>query len=193
MSLGHDDFKRDWKVEILRQPPLIAPARQFTWPLHIAGEEDALARGALRLLVRPASGGVFLATCALGFTDPAMPTAVYGSPNPGEICAVAGGYAYIAEVSTPERCMQIPMKPVAEVVPLPEHGLLLFVGFHTIAAWGKDGVAWTSGKLSWEGLKLTSISGDKLHGLGWNMLTDRDVPFELDLRTGEHSGGGFSK
>lgn len=193
MSLGQDTFERGWKVEVLKQPPLIAPARQVTWPMQIAGEEDALARGALSLIVRPSAGGIFLATCALGFTDPAMPTAVYGCPNPGEICAVAGGYAYIAEVSTPERCTQVPMKPVAEIVPLPEHGLLLFAGFHGIAAWGANGITWTSGRLSWEGLKLKSVEGGHLHGLGWNMLTDREVPFQLDLRNGEHTGGGFTR
>ena len=28
MSLGEDTFERGWSVEILKQPPLIAPARQ---------------------------------------------------------------------------------------------------------------------------------------------------------------------
>jgi len=27
--------------------------------------------------------------------------------------------------------------------------------------------------------------------MGWNMLTDREVPFSLDLLTGQHQGGGF--
>src|ERR1700728_2506908 len=89
------EFSHSWSVEVLKKPPLIAPARQFIYPQQIAGEEDALARGALQLMVRPASGGTFLATCALGFTDPAMPTAVFACPDTSEMCAVAGGYAYI--------------------------------------------------------------------------------------------------
>ena len=83
------EFPHNWSVEVLRTPPLIAPARQFIYPQQIPGEEDALARGALHLMVRPASGGTFLATCALGFTDPAMPTGVFTLPNPQEMCAVA--------------------------------------------------------------------------------------------------------
>ena len=85
----------EWSAEILKAAPMIAPARQFTYPQQIAGEEDALARGALQVLVRPATGGTFLATCALGFTNPAMPTGIVGCPNPHEICAVAGGYDVI--------------------------------------------------------------------------------------------------
>src|SRR3954465_9881809 len=70
---GVQTFPHTWTAEILKTPPLIAPAHQFTYPQQIPGEEDALARGALQLLIHPASGGSFLATCALGFTDPTMP------------------------------------------------------------------------------------------------------------------------
>src|SRR6266436_4706213 len=104
------EFSHNWSVEVLKTPPLIAPARQFIYPKQIAGEEDALARGALQLLVRPVTGGTFLATCALGFTDPAMPTKVFTCPNPNEICAVAGGYAYVIDTVQPERCTHIALK-----------------------------------------------------------------------------------
>ena len=35
-----------------------------------------------------------------GFTDPAMPTGVFACPNPQEMCAVAGGYAYVIDTVT---------------------------------------------------------------------------------------------
>lgn len=184
-------FERAWTAEVLTKPPMIAPARQFTYPQQIAGEEDALARGALQLLVRSNTGGSFLATCALGFTNPAMPTGVYACPNPQELCAVAGGYAYIIDTTHPEHCTHIPLKPVIEAQPLPAQKLLLFVGFHLIVAWGEQGQAWESARLSWEGVRITGIEGDILHGIGWNLLTDKEVPFTLDLLTGHHQGGGF--
>jgi hypothetical protein len=186
------EFSRNWSVEVLKTPPLIAPARQFIYPQQIAGEEDALARGALQLMVRPASGGMFLATCALGFTDPAMPTGIFACPNPGEMCAVAGGYAYVIDTAQPEHCTHIALKPVVEVRPLTAQELLLFVGFHSIVAWGQSGLAWESARLSWEGVRITNIDGDVLHGTGWNLMTDREVAFSLDLLTGHHQGGGFT-
>jgi hypothetical protein len=176
----------------LKTPPLIAPARQFIYPQQIAGEEDALARGALQLMVRPASGGTFLATCALGFTDPAMPTGVFACPNPNEMCAVAGGYVYIIDTAQPEHCTHIALKPVVEVRPLLPLELQLFVGFHSIVAWGSSGLAWESARLSWEGVRITNIDGNVLHGTGWNLMTDREVAFSLDLLTGQHQGGGFT-
>jgi protein-tyrosine phosphatase len=179
-----DAFPHTWAAEVLKSPPLIAPARHFTYPRQVAGEEDALARGALQLLVRPERGGNFLATCALGFTNTAMPSGVLSCPNPNELCAVAGGYAYIIDTLNPERSTHIPLKPVVSIHPVPSENLLLFTGFHTVLAWGAEGEAWHSNKLSWEGIRITGVQGHTLHGTGWDLLTDREHPFALNLRTG---------
>lgn len=186
-------FSRNWSVEILKTPPLIAPARQFTYPRQIAGEEDALARGALQLIIHPASGGTFLATCALGFADPAMPTGVFACPSAVQMCAVAGGYAYVIDTAQPEHSTHIGLKPVVEVRALVTQKLLLFVGFHSMLAWGREGLAWESARVSWEGVRIISIDGNVLHGMGWNLLTDREVAFSVDLLTGKHQGGGFAQ
>lgn len=184
-------FAHEWSVEVLSQPPMIAPARQFIYPRQIAGEEDALARGALQLMVRPATGGAFLASCALGYTDPSMPTGVFACPNPSDLCAVAGGYAYVIDATQPERSTHIGLRPVVEVRQLPEQGLLLFLGFHTIVAWGREGLLWETARLSWEGVRITGVENNVLHGLGWDMMTDKEVPFSVDLLTGQHQGGGY--
>jgi hypothetical protein len=80
---------------------------------------------------------------------------------------------------------------VTQVLAAPDEGLLLLAGFHHVAAIGPEGLLWQSGRLSWEGVQLGEVSQGKLHGTGWNMKTDRDVPFVLDLSTGVHTGGGF--
>ncbi|SFS20799.1 hypothetical protein SAMN05421771_3842 [Granulicella pectinivorans] len=185
-----DQYPHTWTVQLLSGPPLIAPSRQYTYPMSIAGEEDALARGALYLLVRPAPGEpAFLATCALGYRDPSMPTGVYATPNPSQLCAVAGGYAYLIDPTNPTQSTHIDQRPVTAV--LPTQDLLLFAGFHTIQAWGNAGLAWTTQRLTWDGITLGEATNGVLHGTGWNMRTDKEVPFEIDLKTGTHTGGGF--
>jgi hypothetical protein len=114
---------------------------------------------------------------------------VYGCPNPDEMCGVAGGYAYVIDTLRPERCSLLGLKPVVEVRVLEAEGLLLFAGFHSLVAWGAKGLAWETQRLSWEGLRLSEVVDGQLHGFGWNMMTDREVPFTVDLRTGEHRGG----
>ena len=189
-TLAIDRFPHRWTVEVLKAPPLIAPSRQYTYPMAIAGEEDALARGALSLLVRPAPGEPqFLATCALGFRDPSMPTGVFATPNPAQMCAVAGGYAYLIDTANPVQSVHVDQRPVTKVVLTDD--LILFAGFHTVQAWGAEGHAWTTKRLTWEGIQLGEIANGFLHGTGWNMMTDKEVPFAIDLATGQHTGGGF--
>jgi hypothetical protein len=174
-------FPQHWQAEILAARPLILPPRHFVYP----AQAEEIERGALEVLVHGADGAEpFLATCALGFRDAAVPTGIWRCPNPDEICAVSGGYAYIIDTAAPERFTMIPFRPVLEVRPLPAQGLLLFAGHHAIIAWGSDGQAWQSEKLSDEGVTITAIEGAQLHGKGWNMMTDKETPFTLDLRTG---------
>jgi hypothetical protein len=185
-------FPATWSAEILSAPPLIAPARQFTWPHRVAGEEEALARGALLLQVKPASGGSFLATCALGFRAPSALSGVWSCPRRDDLLAVAGGYAYLADTLAPDRPLHVPLRPVTQVLPAPEANLLLLAGFYTVAAIGATGLLWETARLTWEGLTLTGIRDNQLQGLGWDMRTDRELPFTVDLSTGFHTGGAFT-
>jgi hypothetical protein len=183
-------FPHRWQAEILPERPLILPARHFVYPR----EAEEVERGALEVLVRPdaVDEQPFLATCALGFHDPVVPNGLWSTPNPVEICAVSGGYAYVIDTTAPERFTMIAYRPVLEIRPLPEQGLLLFVGHHSILAWGANGQAWQSGRLSSEGLTITGIDGDVLHGLGWNLITDKEAPFDVDLKTGKRVGESAS-
>ena|ERR1700738_4828126 len=188
----NDSFPHTWRAEILPTRPLILPPRHFIYPR----EAEEIERGALEVLVhpgfqqaeestgRPPSAPEFLATCALGFHDSAVPTGIWSAPNPDELCAVSGGYAYLIDTTAPQRFTMIPYRPVLEIRPAPEQGLLLFAGHRSILAWGRGGRSWESQKLSDEGLTLSAIDGHTLHGLGWHMMTDRETPFALDLRTG---------
>lgn len=179
-------FSHSWEAKILAARPLILPPRHFVYP----GEAEEVERGALEVLIRPGKNGEepFLATCALGFRDPAVPTGIWSTPAAETICAVSGGYAYMIDTTAPERFTMISYRPVLEVRVAPEENLLLFVGHHSILAWGPGGEAWQSGKLSDEGVTITSIGDGMLHGLGWEMISDRETTFAMDLKRGTRTG-----
>ncbi len=181
-----ESFAHDWQAEILSAPPLIAPAHQYVYPLAV----EEVERGALQLLVRSRPGiSPVLATFALGFADPSLPHGIWSCPDPDQLCAIAGGYAYIVRASRPEEWLQVPYRPVAAVHAAAAQNLLLFTGFHAIWALGADGPAWETGRLSWEGLRITGIAAGKLEGFGWEMETDAEVPFAVYLADGRHTGG----
>jgi hypothetical protein len=113
-----------------------------------------------------------------------VPTGIWSAPNPQEVCAVSGGYAYIIDTVAPERFTMLSYRPVLQVHPVVHQGLLLFVGNRSIFAWGVAGEAWETVKLSDEGVTVTAIEGPVLRGHGWNMLSDQETSFVLDLKSG---------
>src|SRR6202012_4738751 len=92
-------FPHRWQAEVLPTRPLILPQRHYVYPRDV----EEVERGALEVLVQletneptkephpKHSSGVlqFLATCALGFRDPAVPSGLWSCPKAEELCAVA--------------------------------------------------------------------------------------------------------
>lgn len=178
-------FAHEWEAEVLAARPAILPARHFVYPR----EAEEVERGALEVMVRPGASTAepaqpFLATCALGFRDPAVPTGIWATPNAREICCVAGGYAYVIDTAEPQRFTMMAYRPVLSVVTAVKDERLLFVGHRAIAAWGRDGLAWESEKLSDEGVTIAGIENGVLRGTGWEMRTDREMAFAIELKTG---------
>jgi hypothetical protein len=185
-------FPHRWQAEILPQRPMILPSRHFVYP----SDAEEVEKGALEVLVQPgpAEDGSpaqpFLATCALGFRDAMAPTGLWSMPDPDWLCAVSGGYAYLINTARPERFTHVRYRPVLGIWSWAlddSPGSLLFAGHHSILAWGRDGEAWESERLSWEGVTVERIEDGRLYGRGWDLMTDRETPFALDLTTGKRS------
>ena len=186
-----------WSVRMLPGAPLIAPARQFVFPRAVPGEEDALARGSVYFEIRPKGEPTFLAQCALGYASPHVASGLWPVPavdsgkdgSSPECLAIAGGYAYLLTPGNPRETELLAMRPVTEVVSSAEY--LLLAGYHDVLVRAADGLTWRSPKLTWEGLTLLSLEGTRLTGAGWDLSTDEEVPFTLDLATQELHGGGY--
>jgi hypothetical protein len=176
LSFGHS-----WTAEILKSRPLILPQRHFVYPQ----QAEEVERGALEVLITPTGAEPFLATCALGFNDPGAPTGLLSTPHKDWICTVSGGYAYMINTLAPEQFEQLPYRPVLEIRSLVEQNLLLFSSHYSLLAWGQAGIAWQTGRLSSEGVEILSIEGNVLRGRGWDMITDQDLDFSIDLRNGK--------
>lgn len=180
-------FAHAWQAEVLEERPLILPPQHFVYPRDV----EEVERGALEVLVRPtgARSQAFLATCALGFRDPAAPSGIWSTPGPEKICTVAGGYAYLIDTTAPARFEMIAYRPVLKIVPAVAEGLLLFAGHRAVLAWGREGQAWESEKLSDEGVTILELENGLLRGNGWEMRSDQEVPFTLDVRSGKRVAG----
>lgn len=177
-------FAHNWTAEILPARPLILPPRHFTYPAQV----EEVERGALEVMISPHNGDSFLATFALGFRDPIVPTGIWSMPNPEELCALSGGYAYLVFVHQPQRFVMLSMRPVLAVHAAEQAGLLLFVGHRDILAWNEHGLAWQANAVSSEGITIERVSATTVQGTGWDIRTDREFAFTLELATGHRIG-----
>jgi hypothetical protein len=182
----HYDFPHNYQIRAVESYPLVNPAEELhQFPAQLE-EGD---RTGIYLLVSPTETAPWIGFFAKGFESNDVANGVYSCPDPGSVCVAAGGYAYVVEARDPRCWRQIELRPVVEVRVISALKLLLFAGFNAIAALGESGRFWTTQRLSWEGLKILENRGTTLFGLGWDIMTDREVPFEVDLVTGESKGG----
>jgi hypothetical protein len=195
-------FPRNYEAKVLESAPLPHPVEElYHFPVELA-EGD---RAGAYVRVVPPKGPAWTGFFAQGFDLDQVVTCVASCPDPDSLCVVAGGYAYVVKASDPNQWLQIEQRPVADLRSVSgfsphESGLLLFTGFTSITALGRDGIVWTTERLSWEGVRLGKIvfaqaplpsraPGGELHGFGWDPATDKEDPFVVDLATGKHTGG----
>jgi len=188
---GHSSIRSQLDRRDPEDSAMIAPARQYTYPQQIAGERRR-ARQRRPAIARfgPATSGTFLATCASASPTQPCPLESLPAPTRREMCAVA---AATPTSSTPATgaLHPIQLKPVTEVCVLPTHSLLLFIGFSFDDSVGTTGTGHGVRAAELEGVRITSIEENTLHGTGWNLLTDKEVPFSLRPAHWSSSGRGF--
>ncbi len=179
-------FPRNYGVKVLESYSLVNPLEEL---YHFPAMVEEGDRSGIYVRVNPHQGKAWVGFFALGFESEHAARGLYSCPSSDSLCVVVGGYAYLVNVRAPQQWMQLEQRPVMDVRPIPEFKLLLFVGATTISAVGETGWLWTTGRLSWEGITISEIKQHVLSGAGWDALKDREVPFEVDLTTGRHTGG----
>ena len=179
-------FPRNYEVRILEAAPPVHPVEKL---YHYPVELEEGDRSGAYVRVIPQSVLAWAAFFALGFDSDQVVSQLCSTPDPDSFCVVVGGYAYVVKASDPAEWQRIEQRPVVDLRVLSQQGLLLFAGFTSITALGSSGIAWTTERLTWEGLTINSIDGDTLLGHGWDAVADKEVPFEVDLKTGKHTGG----
>lgn len=153
------------------------------------GSKISVNQAKLLIKVVPAKGLPWIGIFGPGYESPRAITGVYSCPHHEEICVVVQGEGYIISVIDPSMSSLIGVFPILEVHVLLEEQLLLFVNFTHIVAYGVKGIAWSTERLSWDGLKVVKITSRFIEGIAWDAPSEQEVGFTVDLKTGEHTGG----
>ncbi len=71
-------------------------------------------------------------------------------------------------------------------------GLVVVSDGLSFEALSKTGVAWLSGRVSWDGMRNVRRQGARLEGEAYSPIEDEWSPFTLDLRNGNFTSGVYS-
>jgi hypothetical protein len=141
---------------------LVHPYEDASWSASVAGRADGL---------HSSFSGLF-------------PT-----PDPGVLCVVERGTAFLVDVREPAKYEVIPTEgAVSGAIPVRRCGLLLLTTAWSITAVGERGVVWTTSRIAVEGLRADELDEGWLRGVA---DPDGDEPrdFAVELSSGQIIGG----
>jgi len=95
---------------------------------------------------------------------------------------VKTGSGVVVRAREPRADREIDVFPICDVVSIPEPTLVVFANFTDLTAYGPEGIAWQSGRLVADDLKIVSLEGAHLRVscYAWGA----DVEFLVDVATG---------
>jgi hypothetical protein len=99
-------------------------------------------------------------------------------PDRERLLAVCEGAGYIVCANDPTDWSEAEAIPVRSVLAVESHELVVIGGFTDLAAYGRRGLEWASGRLVWDDLAVDGVFGNSLRARGFNPLFDRDDEFE---------------
>lgn len=179
-------FAADYEFESLSELPACRVKRLFYPGATAAGGRDGL-----NVHVIPHRGEEWIGTFAAGGFGSRSVTEACRSPNSRKLCVVSEGQGYIIDVECPEIYDDVPIFPILALRSSSKHRLLIFANHTEILAVSAEGVAWRTARLSWDSMQLTSMSEDELCGVFWDMRSESEQCFTVNLINGEHTGGAI--
>jgi len=159
--------------------------------LFYPGAGESGGHDGLNVRVVPHEGEAWIGTFASGRFGPKTITGVFATPNSTKICVVAEGQAYIVNVANPKEHESLSIVPVIAVRSSAKYSLLIFANHTELLAIGANGIAWRTERLSWDSLKLTTLTDETLCGVFWDIQTESEEGFAVNLANGTHTGGAF--
>lgn len=156
--------------------------------LFFPGGTSAGGSDGINVHVIPHNGVDWVGTFASGRLGSNASTGVWTTPNPTKLCIISQGQGYIVDALSPGACEPLPIFPIFAVRSSAKHRLLIFASYTELLAYGVMGVIWRTKRLSWDGLKLTSMTEDQLCGHFWDIRSESEQSFTVDLATGNDNG-----
>jgi hypothetical protein len=177
-------FPADFDTELLDELPDDSAPRWFYPGGTTAGGQDGLL-----VRVTPAQGDTWIGTFAFGSVSRNGVNGVFTCPRAGWICVVSKGRGYLVNTLAPSDNQELSVLPILGVFPAASARQLVLHDFTRFLAVGPEGVVWITPRLSWDGFRGVTASGDRIIGEASDSPSGHWIPFAIDLPSGTFRGG----
>ncbi len=116
---------------------------------------------------------------------------VLSTPDQHRVCVVSEGEGYLVTANDPKRWESVRCWPILDARPIPEQGLIVFADYTQLTAYSREGLAWTTRRLAWDGLRIAEVSLEHIRGFAEDPFENRDVEFVVETKTGAAHGGSY--
>lgn len=175
-------FPHSYAVE---EPPELSGTGDDVRPIYIPTPESRTEHDGVWVKISRPGGGSWVGVFAFGYTSPPAISRIISLPDPDRVCIVSRGAAYLVEASQPEVWERLPVMPVIDVVVVPAQELVVFANFTRLSAYNRNGLAWQSPRLCWDGLKIDAITHSSIECRGYDpTAASGESFFAVDLLTG---------
>jgi hypothetical protein len=178
-----DDFPQSYRYEVLQELPAFPELHYYFPSASQAGGSDGLI-----VRIQSVRSKVWRGTFAFGRFPKAV-TGIFSTPNPRRVCIVAQGAGYFVNVDDPSDWECVQGFPITDVRLVAHQRMIVFADFCALTAYGSSGKAWSTRRIAWDGLRITSVDSASIRGECEEVPGEGLIEFTVDLTNGQHDGG----
>ena len=178
-------FPKAYECEELTELPQPALLPHYYYPGATVGN----GRDGLLVEVRPEGKQSWNGTFAFSQIVPKGTSGIFSTPDPKRVCIAAKGAGYLVSAMEPTSWELVRATPLIDVRPVGVRGIIVFASFTNLVAYGATGIIWRTKRLAWSNLKITEVTDEIIKGVFWDIRSEANAEFVVDLATGTNIGG----
>jgi hypothetical protein len=140
------------------------------------------------LRVTPDGGDAWVGIFAAGGLGGEAGTGAHACPRPDQLCVLVDGLAYLVSADAPGDGATALDLSITQIVATAEPPSLLLVTYSSVTALGPSGIAWQSGRIGLDGLRIERVSSSRID-LRIDNLEGGYDDLSLDPATGNQIAG----
>lgn len=111
-------------------------------------------------------------------------------PNGKNVLVISSGDTWVVNPTTREATEIAGAVDALWTVSDPEGVVLSLQGLALLRI-SSEGIVWQTRRISWDGFAEVEVSSAEVTGVAWSPFSEAWVPFVVNLRTGQASGGSY--